>query len=190
MVIRTITFVLCLGLVPMVCFVKSLLIKSIFKFEPIRYLKYIVFDIFCSPNDSCKSKSDGDRTIVFHKSGKICHYKNNEIHREDGPAIDAYNFKMWYLNGQCHRINGPAYVSRYGDMKWFQNNELHRIGAPAIEYDNGDREWHQHGKLHREDGPALEFADGRKIYYYNDKRFSSLEDFDYFKRTLKLKAFW
>jgi hypothetical protein len=60
--------------------------------------------------------------------------------------------KFWYLNGQCHREDGPA-----------------------IEYSNGSKAWWLNGKQHREDGPAVEYSDGVKFWYLNDERLTEEE---------------
>ena len=33
-----------------------------------------------------------------------------------------------------------------GTKQWYLNGELHRVDGPAIEYPNGDNEWHLNGK--------------------------------------------
>ena len=67
-------------------------------------------------------------------------YKNqhNELHREDGPAIECQG----------------------GAKYWYRNSKLHREGGPAVEETNGLKEWYYDGKLHREDGPAVEEKNG------------------------------
>ena len=60
--------------------------------------------------------------------------------------------KVWFLNGKCHREDGPA-----------------------IEYPDGTKEWYVRGKLHREDGPAIEDTDGINLWYLNDKRVTEAE---------------
>jgi hypothetical protein len=60
--------------------------------------------------------------------------------------------KVWYLNGECHRVDGPA-----------------------VEWANGTKEWRLNGKLHRVDGPAYERADGLKQWYLNRNFIYALE---------------
>ena len=63
--------------------------------------------------------------------GKEWRNANGELHREDGPAIEAPNvYKCWYRNGRLHREDGPA-----------------------IEWANGYKGWWRDGKLRREDSP-------------------------------------
>jgi hypothetical protein len=58
--------------------------------------------------------------------------------------------KVWYMNGQYHREDGPAIEFADGDMEWWLNGQLHREDGPAIEWVNdhsdGGKEWYIHGK--------------------------------------------
>jgi len=80
--------------------------------------------------------------------------------------IDAMGTKRWWVNGQLHRIDGPAVISSAGAKYWYLN------GIP-----------------HREDGPAVEWSDGVVDWYYLGKRIpvSNLKEFQSFIRN---KAFW
>jgi hypothetical protein len=51
-------------------------------------------------------------------------------------------------------------IEEDGDKVWRLNGENHRTDGPAIECTDGDRFWCQYGRTHRTDGPAIEFADG------------------------------
>jgi hypothetical protein len=62
------------------------------------------------------------------------------------------NRTEWYLNGKCHREDGPA-----------------------VEWSNGDKYWFLNGELHREDGPAVEYSDGTKSWYLNWIQLSEAE---------------
>jgi len=85
--------------------------------------------------------------VEAHSDGDRYWYLNDELHREDGPAIECANgYKAWYLNGVRHREDGPA-----------------------IECTSGYKAWCLNGKLHREDGPAIEHANGYKAWYLNDE---------------------
>jgi hypothetical protein len=44
-------------------------------------------------------------------------------------------------------------VDANGDKIWYLNDERHRTDGPDIEYANGDKYWHLNGELHRADGP-------------------------------------
>ena len=55
--------------------------------------------------------------------------------------------KHWYLNGKCHREDGPAIECADGAKEWYLNGELHREDGPAVEYSNGDKRWYLNDKL-------------------------------------------
>ena len=71
--------------------------------------------------------------------------------------------KFWYLNGKCHREDGPA-------IEWYDGTEC----------------WYVNGKRHREDGPAIEYADGTKLWYLNGKEYSEEE---FLKKTSPVKEY-
>jgi hypothetical protein len=98
--------------------------------------------------------------------GAIRYYNDlNQLHREDGPAIEwANGDKIWYRNDQCHREDGPAIVYADGTKWWCRNHQQHR-----------------------EDGPAIEYSNGKKEYWLLGIQYKTKKD--YLKR-LKLKAFW
>jgi hypothetical protein len=41
--------------------------------------------------------------IVYYPSGYIMYYKNDIIHRTDGPAVDHFVYKEWWVDSK--RIN-------------------------------------------------------------------------------------
>jgi len=53
------------------------------------------------------------------------YYKNNKLHREDGPAYENSNgFKIWYLNDKLHREDGPAIEHSNGNKEWWYYDNL------------------------------------------------------------------
>ena len=80
--------------------------------------------------------------------------------------------KEWYLNGKCHREDGPAIERPDGSKVWYLNGECHREDGPAVEQHDGTKIWYLNGKWHREDGPAIERPDGTKHWYLNHKELS------------------
>ena len=51
-------------------------------------------------------------------------FLNDELHREDGPAIEYPNGeKWWFLNGKYHREDGPAVEWPNGEKFWYLNDE-------------------------------------------------------------------
>jgi len=78
---------------------------------------------------------------------------------------------QWELpNGYLHNEHGPATIRPDGTKEWCINGELHRLDGPAIVWGEHavDEEWFFNGKLHRTDGPALNWV-GRKIWASNGK---------------------
>lgn len=62
---------------------------------------------------------------------------------------------QYTLNGQLHRINGPARIWSNGDMHWCKNGLLHREDGPAIVWSNGDMAWYQNGRLTSKHGQLI-----------------------------------
>jgi hypothetical protein len=58
-------------------------------------------------------------------------------------------------------------IDSHGNKRWLLNGNRHRVDGPAIERANGHKEWCLHGKLHRVDGPAVEWADGDEWWWLN-----------------------
>jgi hypothetical protein len=56
--------------------------------------------------------------------GNKWYYKDDEYHREDGPAIECSNgYKSWYINGKRHRIDGPALEYSDGNKYWYLDDK-------------------------------------------------------------------
>ena len=53
--------------------------------------------------------------------------------------------QSWWLNGERHRENGPAYISVCGTKQWYLNGKLHREDGPALIGANGVQEWWVNG---------------------------------------------
>lgn len=53
--------------------------------------------------------------------------------------------KEWRVNGQLHRLDGPAVIKANGDKMWFFEDKLHRLDGPAVELRDGTKEWWKHG---------------------------------------------
>lgn len=48
------------------------------------------------------------------------------LHREDGPAVEQINgqYEAWWLNGERHRLDGPAVRYDDGTDQWYVNGEF------------------------------------------------------------------
>ena len=102
------------------------------------------------------------------ESNLIAIYKNDELHRDDGPAIiDNDGYKAWYKNGEFHRDDGPAVINSNGSKVWYKNGRPHRDDGPAVIVSNGSKVWYKNGKRHRDDGPAVMNSNGYKAWYRN-----------------------
>ena len=76
------------------------------------------------------------------------------------------------VDGELHRINGPAYISFYYKVEeWYKNGELHRIGGPARIHKDS-KWWYVDGKLHRLDGPAVDQKSHHKEYWIGGQQWS------------------
>ena len=92
-----------------------------------------------------KNFRNGNVSIEI-KSSLIKIYKNEKLHREDGPAIIYSNgSKVWYRNGLCHRDDGPAVIDSDGFKAWYKNGLYHRDDGPAIIHNDGTKEWYKNG---------------------------------------------
>jgi len=58
---------------------------------------------------------------------------------------------------------------------WFLDGKCHREDGPAVEYFNGSKYWYINDKLHREDGPAIEYSNGDKCWYLDNKKLTEAE---------------
>ena len=56
--------------------------------------------------------------------GNLQWYKDDKLHREDGPAIMNKNgTRAWAYRGEFHRTDGPAVIFSNGDIDWFVHGE-------------------------------------------------------------------
>ena len=66
---------------------------------------------------------------------------NGQRHRLDGPAVISAVGRQWWVNGQRHRLDGPAYIGAAGTQEWWVNGQRHRLDGPALIWANGYQEW-------------------------------------------------
>jgi hypothetical protein len=85
--------------------------------------------------------------LQIDEDGNKQWYKDDTLHREDGPACEWVNGdKYWYLDGKEHRIDGPAIEFAESHVYYWYNNGLkHREDGPACIYDDGYMEWWLNG---------------------------------------------
>jgi hypothetical protein len=112
--------------------------------------------------------------IIKHKIDEdgIQHwYKNDELHRDDGPAVVFPDgTQIWYKNGKLHRDDGPAIINGIKMENGIETIQVEHNG-PARILASGTQYWYQNGKCHREDGPAIINVDGSEEYFINGIKF-------------------
>ena len=124
-----------------------------------------MFKIFDGPQPPVDDLPAGDEKLIWAKY----YYIDGKCHREDGPAVEISNGNKYYcINDLFHREDGPA-IEMSNKALYYIEGKLHRKDGPAIEYFNGDEFYYIEGKLHREDGPAVDYYRGRKEYYKYNK---------------------
>jgi hypothetical protein len=90
-------------------------------------------------------------------------------------TINSNGTKFWFLNGNRHRVDGPAIEFIDGTKFWYIHGNSHREDGPADEYANGDKIWYLNDKIHRVDGPACEWANGDKEWYLSGTRWHNVD---------------
>jgi hypothetical protein len=79
--------------------------------------------------------------LIIKPGGTKRWYKDDKLHREDGPAVLYPNGnKQYYRNGLLHRDDGPATIEDY-EYKWYIHGKLHREDGPAVIHANGEQDW-------------------------------------------------
>jgi len=67
-------------------------------------------------------------------------------------------------------------IVRKNSTRWYNlEGQLHRVDGPAVEYADGNKLYYINGELHREDGPSIEHVDGSKSYYIKGRFLSETE---------------
>jgi hypothetical protein len=119
--------------------------------------------------------------VIGELNNDRLYYKNEKLHREDGPAIEYEDGTcLWFIEGKEYteeeydkkilemKVQNPV-INEYGTKIWKnEKGEYHRIDGPAIEFMNGDKYWFQNGNRHRTDGPAISLKKGDEYWYQND----------------------
>jgi hypothetical protein len=96
------------------------------------------------------------------------HSKNKSV--KNGHSVKANGTHEWYKNNNLHREDGPARIWDNGTQEWYKHNKLHHEGGPARIYSNGLQEWWINGRKHRADGPAVIFSSEHEEWWLNGKR--------------------
>ena len=103
--------------------------------------------------------------LVIDEYGCHRYYKDDKIHRDDGPAIILpAGSQKFFIEGKLHNEYGPAVVSYLGMREYYIDGRRHRENGPAVIEGNGTTRWFWYDLLHRLDGPAIEFPNGMRIW--------------------------
>jgi hypothetical protein len=70
---------------------------------------------------------------------------------KNGMFINHFGNKMYYKNGELHREDGPAIENASGVKFWYLNGQLHREDGPACEWSNNNKDWYLNGKKYSEE---------------------------------------
>jgi hypothetical protein len=74
----------------------------------------------------------------------ICWANGNEeywVNNKKMHTVGATGDRFWFKDGELHREDGPAIESNKGVGKWYKNGRIHRVDGPAIEYPDGKKYW-------------------------------------------------
>lgn len=77
---------------------------------------------------------EGGLPAVLFSHHRASYYEYGLLHREDGPAVINFLVERWNINGQQHRLDGPAVYSvdsedRTRDEYWVNGVEYHTTTA-------------------------------------------------------------
>lgn len=121
-----------------------------------------------------------DETIYDPKSKTTLYLLEGDLHRVDGPAkVYGDGTEEFYFEGARHRDHGlPAVISSTGELEYHVHGVLHRDGdLPALVDPEGDEEYWVEGKRHRDGGrPAVVGIDGRTEYWVDGQRHRPIAD--------------
>ena len=71
--------------------------------------------------------------IITNEFGTKLHYKDDKLHREDGPAVVYWNGTVEYwVEGKLHREDGPAIIYSTGDAEYWINGEFMDTYKPGF----------------------------------------------------------
>ena len=113
-------------------------------------------------------------TVKVYPNGSKFWWLNEELHREDGPAIEWLDgTKEWYLNGV--ELSEQDFNTRMNTKELTINPIVELLEYTVKVYPNGSKFWYLNGVSHREDGPAVERYDGTKYWYLNGVKLSEEE---------------
>lgn len=132
---------------------------------------------------------DGLNVVKNSNTTTYYFYKNNQLHRRNGPAEihisegSLYSY-YFYRHGKLHRENGPAkFINKgqcfeAGEISYYYNDKLHRKDGPAC-MEKGNTyckfKWYNHGSTNIFNGP----------YYISRNHCHAFIEYQYKYKVLK-----
>ena len=74
---------------------------------------------------------------------------------KNGLIVNKYGIKLYYKDDKLHREDGPAVIYSNGNFSYWIDGKKHREGGPAVIYSNGILEYWIEGKLVDEYRPGF-----------------------------------
>lgn len=75
-----------------------------------------------------------DGTYSIPSSKTIIVVKNEQLHNETGPAFISLRRIEWWLEGQYHKLNGPAVILKIHNKPSFNEFWIHDVRYNEQEY--------------------------------------------------------
>ena len=66
--------------------------------------------------------------------------------KKNGLHVDTIGNQYWYKDDKIHREDGPAITWNDGGQFWYKEDKLHREYGPAVIWANGTEFWYKEGK--------------------------------------------
>jgi hypothetical protein len=103
---------------------------------------------------------------IFVPVGNIVDMPDTTYNMQPTMSIDQDGDKVWRLNDQYHREDGPAIEYLDGDEDWYLHGDYHRTNGPAIVWHDGTASWYLYGSCYTFDGWLIantEISDEEKV---------------------------
>jgi len=86
---------------------------------------------------------------IKSENGVIRYYKDDVLHKEDGPAIIYPNeYEEWVIDGKTSRKDGPAIIYADGYKEWVVDGVTHRVDGPAVVRSDGTEAYYLYGTMY------------------------------------------
>lgn len=124
------------------------------------------------------SNEAGEVTAETYYREGLKHREDGPAHLE---ICDNLRFEIWYRHGKLHHPNGePAFIKADEEgipllREYYLDGQLHRIGGPAIIGRNFE-EWYRLGRRHSLVGPSI-IKRGFRAWHIDGKEFFEEKDF-------------